>query len=200
LYYVTILLLTTALFGCTQPQPKVVSEAPLSSAAASSGPIEFNDFERFLAAAKDPKSPYVEMGYFFIPAEIPESIFFKGILVGGNAPNFIYGSTPLRSDEYDPLAFIMTWYPRRESYSSDLKVFVSGLVPRTVPTTPMGKYYFAERPAYTVSEEYKGDATILFNMVWWEQEGEFFQCSIPADWKQEEIERYCVAKKIEARR
>jgi hypothetical protein len=56
--------------------------------------------------------------------------------------------------------------------------------------------------SYRVSKdfapEYK-DEEILFKMVWWKQDGGIFQAGVPANWAQEEIEKYCVAKRVEVK-
>jgi hypothetical protein len=192
-----LLLTVGVLFGCTQ-----ASNTELYGDSTSATVKEFSDLGEFDKFASQKDSMYTEQGYYYIPSVVPENVALNEILVGGNSPLYTYNSEKKRTSMYDPLEFTIQWIPQREQLKITVEEFAKNIMP-VFPITRAGNYAVVERTAASwlpddLLKDYKEDE-VIFKMVWWEQEGEIFQARIPATFTQEDIEKYCVAKKVEVK-
>jgi hypothetical protein len=203
-FCISILLLIATLMSCSPIQGENESLGAGASEAALVAPPSFKDFDTWLKNAQNSKWYYGEVGYFYMPFEIPEGLVFKEISPGGKSPTFWYNSKSKDLWKYDPNMFSIHWYTPLIQRTDDLETRVKGIV-EPLEYTRVGNYYVTECPAKYYRTMFEGDILeyndeeILFKMVFWEQGNDFFKGIVPATFTQEDIEKYCVAKKVEVK-
>jgi hypothetical protein len=198
------LLLAAALMGCAQTRAQTPTSTAGRAEMVLMAPPAFNDFDEWLKNAQDPEWYYGELGYFYIPIEMPEGLIFKRVSPAGRSPAFHYGSEDKELLEYDPKAITIKWRSSLLKTTDDFETRVKN-ISEPLEYKRVGNHYVTECTAqyYRIifekyDREYK-DEEILFKKVFWEQDGEFFDAVVPTTFTQEDIEKYCVAKRIEIR-
>lgn len=156
----------------------------------------FNTEQEFVASIIDgstendgSKHSIKEMKYYFIPEVVPEGVTLDHIAVKDFyvALWYTYDKEP---DPYWERLFIFEWYRTKKTGDTEMNV------KRHFPEEEIkrkNEYYIVKIEPW---DGYTGDNEYVCQDVYWEKSGYAFHAVVPIWFTEADIEKYCVAKKV----
>ncbi|MDR3085593.1 MAG: hypothetical protein LBU47_04685 [Christensenellaceae bacterium] len=135
--------------------------------------------------------------FYFVPAQLPEKVRLTAIRVRQRYCSWRY-CEPGREAEENP-TFLFSWIRAYTGVEVDLERNLKEAFPNA-EVVRMGDYYIAKltQNALALKDEEGGDQ-LLFQQVFWQQGSFYFEALVPGSFTQEDIEKYCVAKRVEVK-